>query len=306
VAESHGNFTGFRVVVPVPDRQAPALLRAPFTKEQADLARAEWSAFLHIAERKQLPLPKGAKLELVLIPPGKFRMGTEGNMATEAPHEVTIEKPFYLAVTETTQEQYQAVTGENPSYFQAEGSGKDKLGAITDTSKFPVDTVNWYEAEAFCRQIKAELPTEAQWEFACRAGTTTEYHFGTSLNGDEANCKGTDPFGTAILGPFLQRTTAAGSYKPNAFGLFDMHGNVYEWCQDQTTKAEHVEATGPKPPAKPAKDAKDYRILRSGAWDRPPKMCRSAYRGYNMPGFHANFNGFRVVVPLQIPPPPPS
>src|SRR5262249_36201132 len=142
----------------------------PFTKEQADKARGEWAAFLKVPERKQIDLPKGVKLEVVLIPPGRFRMGIEGNAMYATPHDVTITKPFYIATTETTQEQYEAVIGKNPSAFAPNGKLKERIDSGMDTAKFPVETVNWTEAVAFCKAINSQLPSEAQWEYACRAG----------------------------------------------------------------------------------------------------------------------------------------
>jgi serine/threonine protein kinase len=117
----------------------PALLQAPFTKEQAEKSRGEWAAFLKIPERKQIELPEGVKLEVVLIPPGRFRMGTEGNTTNEVPHDVTITKPFYMAVTETTQEQYEAVTGKNPSGFAPNGRIKEKI----DTRRWTPQSFRW-------------------------------------------------------------------------------------------------------------------------------------------------------------------
>jgi formylglycine-generating enzyme required for sulfatase activity len=170
VPENRYASSGFRIIVDLPSASPPSLLHAPFTKEQAEKARAEWAAYLKVPERKQLDLGKGAKLDLVLIPPGQFRMGTEGDKGNEVAHDVTITKPFYMAVTETTQEQYEAVTGKNPSCFSAKGGGKPKLVPGTDTSNYPVELVSWVDADAFGKKIGARLPTEAQQRNSKRNG----------------------------------------------------------------------------------------------------------------------------------------
>ncbi len=277
-----------------PKIPAPALLKAPFTQEQAEKARAEWAKYEEIPERKQLELPKGVKLDLVLIPPGQFRMGTEGNTTNEVPHDVTITKPFYMAVTETTQEQYEAVMGKNPSNFAAKGNHKERLEPGAETIKFPVDKVNWLEAQAFCKSIGSQLPSEAQWEYACRAGTNADFHFGNSLNGDKANCNGKVPFGMNEKGPNLERTTKVASYGANSFGLHDMHGNVREWCRDWY--AEKTDDLGEKDPERTIKISEDLRVLRGGCWFVTPLYCRSAARNAGAAGKCEDVNGFRVIV----------
>ena len=126
--------------------------------------------------------------------------------------------------------------GKNPSYFSATGDGKDEVSGM-DASRFPVERVSWDDAVEFCRKLSElpeektaghvyRLPTEAEWEYACRAGTTTPFHFGSKLNGEEANCDGSLPLGTTIKGPSLDRPTTVGSYQPNVFGLYYMHGKL--------------------------------------------------------------------------------
>ncbi len=272
----------------------PPLLKAPFTKESAEKARAAWAAYLKVPERKQLDLPNFVKLDLVLIPPGQFRMGTPGNTTSEVAHPVTISKPFYMAVTETTQEQYEAVIGKNPSCFSVKGGQKAKLEPGMDTAKFPVEQVSWFDAEAFAKEIRASLPTEAQWEYACRAGTITDFHFGTSLNGIDANCDGTKPHGTPETGPNLQRPTQVASYPRNAFGLHDMHGNVWEWCRDWY--AEKTDDLAEKDPERTVKQSDDRRVLRGGSWYFSAYNCRAAHRLLsNAPDSRNSSYGFRVV-----------
>ena len=165
-------------------------------------------------------------MKLRLIPAGEFMMGSPGTESgredDETQHRVSITKPFYLGVTEVTQEQYQKVMGTNPSYFKGPQN--------------PVETVSWADAVEFCRKLSAmpaektaghvyRLPTEAEWEYACRAGTTTAYSFG-----DDASRLG--DYGW-FGGNSDSKTHQVGEKKPNAWGLYDMHGGVYEWCQDR-------------------------------------------------------------------------
>ncbi len=270
-----------------PTRGAPALLKAPFTKEQGEKARAEWAKFLNIPERKDLDFGKSVKLGLVLIPPGEFLMGDKKNA-----RRVTIRRPFYAAATETTQEQFAAVMGSNPSAFSSTGKWKGTVTGL-DTAKFPVERVAWDEALEFAAKINAQVPTEAQWEYACRAGTTTDYNFGDWLNGTQANCDGTKPYGIVTAGPNLQRTTTVASYAPNAFGLYDMHGNVREWCYpfDVTSTALPDSET-------PVKPILNNPIYRGGSWHIDAHTCRSTFRMGYEPTARLPYTGFRVIVPV--------
>jgi formylglycine-generating enzyme required for sulfatase activity len=229
-------------------------------------------------------------MKLVLIPAGKFKMGSpkeeKERFDDEGPQrEVQITRPFYLGAFEVTQAQYEKVTGRAPSYFSEDGNGKDRVKKL-DTSKFPVEQVSWEEAVEFCKELsrRAEekkagrvyrLPTEAEWEYACRAGTSTPFHFGRSLSSAQANFQGDQPYGEAKKARPLDRPAVVGSYKPNAWGLYDMHGNVLEWCadrydEDYYDKGENTDPTGPA-------GGLD-RVLRGGSWNDPGRNCRSAYR----------------------------
>jgi len=271
---------------PPPQLAAPPLAIAPCTPEQARQHQEAWAKYLGADPFKT----NSIGMKLVLIPPGKFLMGSPpsevGRRENELQHRVRITKPFYLGAYEVTQREYQAVMGNNPSYFSPEGAGKDEARG-QDGSQFPVENVSWDDANEFCRKLSAmaaeksarrvyRLPTEAEWEYACRAGTTTPFHFGGQCNGAKANCNGNFPYGTNVKGPNLGRTAQVGSYAPNPFGLGDMHGNVWEWCSDSAA-------------------AGSFRVIRGGGWNDVPVVCRSARRGSVEPAYRGNFIGFRVV-----------
>ncbi|MGO8747823.1 MAG: formylglycine-generating enzyme family protein [Thermoguttaceae bacterium] len=240
----------------------------------------------------------GVKMELVLIPAGEFMMGSpdsdDGAFAWEQPqHRVRITKPFYLGKYPVTQGQYERVMGKNPSWFCKSGAGKDKIGE-TETSQFPVEQVLWEEAMGFCKRLsekekkKYRLPTEAQWEYACRAGSTTRYCFGD----DETQLGDYAWFGgTAGL-----QTHPVGQKKRNAWGLYDIHGNVWEWCQDWY---ERYQANSPTDdPTGPTTSS--YRVFRGGSWFDDARYCRSACRKSDMPEARRRDLGFRVVAVLMV------
>ncbi len=258
----------------------PALLQSPFTKEQAEKARAEWAAFLKIPERQQFELLKGVKFEVVLIPPGLFRMGKQGDTPDEVPHDVMISKPFYMAVSETTQEQYETIMGVNPSKFKGE--------------KNPVETVSWNDAQGFMtkmtenlRDKKAicRLPSEAEWEYACRAGTTTDFCFGTTITSSQAN------FTTNDYNMFMTKPVA--SYEANAFGLYDVHGNVAEWCQDYFGPYSGAPTDGTAQMTRQPTVGAFSRIHRGGVFKW---YCSSSKRISKDPTWSDYTLGFRVVV----------
>ena len=209
-------------------------------------------------------LGKGVKLEMVLIPAGEFLMGSPESdkhaRDDEKPqHRVRITKPFYLGKYLVTQEQWEAVTGNNPSQFKGR--------------KNPVESVGWENCRPFCDMLTAksrpvrgrfQLPTEAQWEYACRAGSTTRYCFG-----DDESGLGARAWYNA------SQTYPVGEKQPNAWGLFDMHGNVWELCQDWYDGGYY--AKSPKDdPRGPATGS--YHVSRGGGWIDPAEFCRSAYR----------------------------
>jgi formylglycine-generating enzyme required for sulfatase activity len=192
---------------------------------------------------------------------------------------------------EVTQAQYEKVMGTNPSAYSAGGSLKSAVKGL-ETGQFPVDSVPWPDAVKFCQKLSAlpaekgarrvyRLPTEAEWEYACRAGTTTAFHFGDALSKEQA-CVAVGPRG---------RPAKVGSYKPNAWGLYDMHGNVWEWVadwwdQEYYRKSPKKDPTGPK--------AGTSRIARGGCWGSDGWVCRSAFRGFITPNVRHQQIGFRV------------
>lgn len=201
-----------------------------------------------LTEAKDLTNSIGMKF--VRIPAGKFLMGSpideKDRRDDETQHEVEITKPFYLGVHEVTQEQYERVMGVNPSEFSAEGR---KKGVVVgkNTRRYPLENVSWDKAKEFCSKLSAmeeekksrrtcRLPTEAEWEYACRGRSATSLTFGLgsgrSLHSSQANLDGNYPYGGAEEGEYLGRPCDVGSYQPNRFGLYDMHGNVKEWCED--------------------------------------------------------------------------
>jgi formylglycine-generating enzyme required for sulfatase activity len=222
-------------------------------------------------------------MKLVLIPAGTFTMGSpvgeKYRFPKEMPHEVTISKSYYLGVYEVTQHEYEKVMGNNPSKFK---------GATN-----PVEMVSWEEAVSFCKKLSElpeekaagrlyRLPTEAEWEYACRAGSTTSYSFG-----DTAEALGE----YAWFGDFKGTTHPVGEKKPNRWGLYDMHGNVFEWCQDWNAAYPPDASTDPQGP-----NGGSIRVLRGGCWDRDAARCRSAFRYSNDPSIHTGYYGFRLAL----------
>ena len=249
-------------------------------------------------------------MEFVLIRPGAFWMGSPvsepGHYADESPrHRVRITQPFYLGRYPVTQEQYERVTGQQPSNFRLGGGGADLVDEF-DTSSFPVESVSWLDAVAFCTELGARaaerkagrsyrLPTEAEWEYACRASTawSAPFHFGYSLSSRQANFDGAQPYGEAVRGPYLKRTCLVGSYGPNAWGLHDMHGNVWEWTSDWFDEDfyDHSPTTDPSGPP-----SGESRVLRGGSFYYIGSSCRAAIRFGRRPSSRSSLDGFRVAL----------
>jgi formylglycine-generating enzyme required for sulfatase activity len=216
-------------------------------------------------------------IAFVWIPPGTFQMGSTNGGVDEVPvHAVQITRGFWMSKYEITQAQYSNVVGANPSYFRG--------------ASLPVEQVSWYDCSNFCELLSAQtgmtvrLPTEAEREYACRAGTTTEYNVGSSLSTNQAN----------YWDSGLNATRDVGSYAPNAWGLCDMHGNVWEWCQDWYGSGYYA-TSPPVDPLGPLSGT--WRVVRGGGWDYDGNGCRSADRDGYDPGGRDLDGGFRVVSP---------
>lgn len=243
----------------------------------------------HQARYFREPLAAGVDLEMVEIPGGRFLMGatvTTGSENAALPrHWVTVPS-FFMGRFPITQAQWKALMPNNPAWFRQ--------------ADHPVEEVSWWEAVEFCQRLSAKtgrlyrLPSEAEWEYACRAGTTTPFHFGEQITTKLANCCGAFSYDPELRGQCCTQTTPVGSYPPNAFGLYDMHGNVSEWCQD--TWHPSYEGAPTQGEAWIDKSVEHpYRVLRGGAWNAYARQCRSSSRNRNIETFRGNFVGFRVV-----------
>lgn len=253
-------------------------------------------------------LTNSVGMEMTLLPAGVFWMGSPpgepGRHPDEHPrHRVRLSQPFLISNTPVTQQQWMQVMRYNPSSFREGGHGADRVRGM-DTQPFPVERVSWFDAEAFCQALSTlpqeaeagriyRLPTEAEWEYACRAGTSTMFHFGKDLSSDRANLDGTNPEGAAAVGIYLGRTCPVRQYPSNAFNLHDMHGQVWEWCADWFTE-DYYEHSPEVDPVGPEESTR--RALRGGGWYFGARTARSAYRyRYEPEARHHDF-GLRVVL----------
>ena len=241
-------------------------------------------------DRKTLMLPGGETMTMIYVAPGSFMMGSpeteEGRDHDETQHHVTLTKGYWLGETEVTQAQWESVMGSNRNPSDFKGASR------------PVENVSWKDCQEFIDKVNREarrqfggnarLPTEAEWEYACRAGTQTAYSWGNSLNGDTANCDGNYPCGTTIKGPYKQETVNVRSYSPNAWGFYDMHGNVYEWCQDRYGTYSSGAVTDP------TGASGDLRVLRGGGWGSYARSCSAAFRSRLEAWRARNVDGFRL------------
>ena len=287
---------------------------APFDAQKAKEHQEAWAKHLGVPSE----LNNSIGMNFRLIPPGEFTMGSPTELIedelkdpstsawflpSEGPqHRVRITKPFFLATDPVTQEEYQRVTGSNPSYFCATGRGKDIVEG-QDTKRYPVEEVSWDDAVEFCRKLSAVpeekaagrrycLPSEAQWEYACRAGSTGRFSFSSGRNEIPKTVDETELLNYAwFAGNAGGRTHAVGRKRPNAWGLCDMHGNVWQWCQDWWDM-DYYAKSGSEDPTGPGSGS--LRVHRGG--DFSSGFCRSAIRDPREPAFRNANLGFRVAL----------
>ena len=240
----------------------------------------------HSAQQVIEDLGKGVSLELVAIPGGTFRMGSPQGQGydDERPLHTVRVAPFIMSRGPITQAQWQAVMGALPA---CRFSGPQR----------PVENVAWHQARAFCERLSKSsrrayrLPTESEWEYACRAESITPFHFGPTITTELANYNGEFTFLAEPKGVYRHHTTEAGSFPPNAFGLYDMHGNLWEWCAD----AWHDDYVGAPTDGRPwATGDAPCRVARGGSWHDTPQVCRSAVRLKCEANAGDELTGFRV------------
>jgi formylglycine-generating enzyme required for sulfatase activity len=215
-------------------------------------------------------------MKFAWCPPGTFLMGSPESEAEreddELQHRVTLSKGFYLGIRPVTQAQWQAVMGTSPSHFKGD--------------QLPVERVSWDDCQELLKKLgekdgkRYRMPTEAEWEYACRAGTTTPFSFGKTITPEQANYNGNYPYVNAQKGNYREATTAVGTFPANAWGLYDMHGNVWEWCEDRYRRYSEG-------------------VVRGGSWRDGAWCCRSAFRKRREPGSRFSHLGCRVVFCLD-------
>jgi formylglycine-generating enzyme required for sulfatase activity/serine/threonine protein kinase len=275
----------------------PPLAIAPFDAAKAKEHQEAWAKYLGV----EVEFTNSLGMKMRLIPPGKYLMGTpEAEMPdrpSEGPQrEVTITRAFYMGTSEVTQAQYQRLIGQNPSEYANTGKFSAKVNGMK-TDLFPVEALTWDEAAEFCRKLsdspaeksgrRYRLPTEAEWEYACRAGTQGKFNVGDVLRVVDARFDNLE----------VNRTGPVATFPANAFGLHDMHGNVFEWCRDWFSESYHdLPAMNPEGPA-----TGTARVVRGGNYGYKEEYCRSAARDKFLANTRRSGIGFRVVCPIEMP-----
>ncbi|HWP49935.1 MAG TPA: SUMF1/EgtB/PvdO family nonheme iron enzyme [Candidatus Limnocylindrales bacterium] len=245
-------------------------------------------------------LGNGITLEMVAIPEGTFWMGSPnkepGRLGEEGPQHLVRVTPFFIGKFTVTQAQWQAIAALPPVNRSLDPEPSRFRGADR-----PVEQVSWYDCQEFCARLSLKtgrayrLPSEAEWEYTCRAGTMTPFHVGYTLTTDLANYNGQEPYGEGPLGEYRKETTPVGSFGiANAFGLYDMHGNVWEWCADPWH--ENYQNAPSDKQIWESEGNNAYRVLRGGSWNSYAWYCRSACRDRYQPDVRHAGNGFRVAV----------
>lgn len=306
----------------------PALVRALTTTSDLEVQRRATKLVRLIMPATVKS--RATAMELVGIRPGEFFMGSElaetGRRADEDRHRVRINRPFFLGAYEVTQEEYIKVMKTNPSHFSKNGEGQDKIRGLA-TARLPVENVSWFDTLEYCNRLSKldglepyykltaikndgwsiskanvkvlggngyRLPTEAEWEYSCRANSLTPYNFGAVTSREKFNVKPLlvgGGYGSSLQWPDLERTEKVGAYKANAWGLYEMHGNVGEWCWDYYDK-DYYSKSPPSDPQGPERG--NHRVMRGGSWQTPQASARSASRFFLSPGERKYFGGFRV------------
>lgn len=285
---------------------SPVYKTWPFDVHEAARRQDETAKALGLPKELTLDLGEQVQMRLVLVPAGQFPMGSSNqeqktaaddlNVLVDNKEEalefvrdeypqrsVTISRAFYMGIYTVTNEQYEVVMDLRPGDAQL--------------ARNPVDGISWNDAMEFCKKLSKKtghpvhLPTEAQWEYACRAGTQTPFNFGQSISTDQANYNGEFVFAKGKKGPYRGKSIAVGTFKPNAWGLYDMHGNVMQWCRDWFGKYSATARMDPRGP-----DDGYFRVARGGSYGLHPANCRSASRQGVTPGSDFGGIGFRVIV----------
>jgi formylglycine-generating enzyme required for sulfatase activity len=288
---------------PMPDeRKGDGVKIAELSEDFEYLSESKYIASVSKGKREilRINIDEACFIDFVKIPRGEFVMGSslreEGRYEDEHEHKAILGKNFFIGMYEITQEQYSLIMDVNPSAYSKNGVCSSSVKGI-DTTRFPVESVSWDDASEFCSKLsklskrKITLPTEAQWEYSCRAGTDSAFSFGRICNGELANCSGV-PYGTKKRGQQLLRPTTVGSYKPNPFGIYDMHGNVEEWCLDYYDEYKNLDTI--RDPLQIVKQDKGERVTRSGGWKGDARMLRSSTRLASKQNSSADYRGFRV------------
>jgi formylglycine-generating enzyme required for sulfatase activity len=245
----------------------------------------------HTASQVTVSLGGNNSIDMLLIPGGAFQMGSPqySGDSDERPHHLVLIKPFMMSKFLITQGQWKAIMRKlPPCRFKGD--------------KLPVERLRWKDAQKFCKYLSKktgqefQLPSESQWEYACRAGTITPFSFGETLTIDVANFNGEHTFGEERRGFYRHVTTEGGTFPPNAFGLYDMHGNLWEWCADNWLDDY---SSSPRDDSSYQNRQGAYRVARGGSWHEPPALCRSASRLRVLQTDADEFMGFRVVCPVM-------